>query len=58
MDLAAPKFRSFSLFIADEEISKYCEEASATVAAGQPATSFMNEHLSAVMETVNGLGEP
>src|SRR5688572_29976313 len=32
LDLDAPKFRSFSLFIADEEISKYCEEASATVA--------------------------
>lgn len=55
MDLAAPKFRSFSLYIADEEISKYCEEASRTVAVGQPATPFMSEHLMAVMDTVNGL---
>lgn len=53
--LSAPKFRSFSTFMEDAEISKYCEDASATVAIGQPATPFMADHLMTVMESVNGL---
>jgi hypothetical protein len=53
--LEAPHFSKFSFYIADSEIAQYMNDASRTVAIGQPATPFMQEHLTALMTTVNGI---
>lgn len=53
-------FRFIPLYLEDETVARYENEASTTVALGQPATAFMNETLeliygatSAIMEGVN-----
>lgn len=55
MTLSATGYRQLSFFISDIEIAKYQEEASKTVAVGQPATQLMNEHFTTIMTTVNGM---
>lgn len=42
-----------SYYLSDEEISKYCEEASRTRTFGTPATSIMQEHYELFKETAN-----
>lgn len=44
---------SSSFFLSDEEISKYCEEASRTRAIGAPPTQIMQEHYDLFKETAN-----
>jgi len=43
------------VWISDDTIRKYCEDASATVAIGQPATQLMNEQLVGILHAMNGL---
>lgn len=43
------------LFISDDTVRQYCEEASRTVAIGQPASSMMAEHLDSVLHAFNGI---
>lgn len=42
-----------SFFITDDEIKQYCEDASATVSAGLPATQMMREHYDLFVEHAN-----
>ena len=55
MTLDAPHFAKFSFYIADNDIARYMDEACKTVAVGQPATQFMQEHLRTLMTIVNGI---
>lgn len=43
------------LWIADDTVRQYCEEASRTVAVGQPATQMMTEHLRGILHAMNGI---
>jgi hypothetical protein len=43
------------IFMTDEQVRNYCEEASRSVAIGQPATQMMNEHLRAILHSMNGI---
>ncbi len=43
------------LWIPDDTIRQYCEDASRTVAVGQPATQLMTEHLNSILHSLNGL---
>jgi len=43
------------VWITDDVIRQYCEDASSTVAIGQPATQMMNEHLRGVLNAMNGI---
>lgn len=43
------------IFMTDDQVRQYCEEASRTVAIGQPATQVMNEHLKAILHSMNGI---
>lgn len=43
------KFRQLAINIDDETIAQYCEQASRSVVAGQPATAFMNEFVEDVI---------
>lgn len=42
-----------SFYLSDEEISKYCEEASRTRSIGTPPTQIMQEHYDLFKETAN-----
>lgn len=48
-------YRQTSFFLSDEEIKKYCDDASRSVQMGQPATSLMNEHFDLWVEHANAL---
>jgi hypothetical protein len=48
-------YREFSFFLSDEEIQKYCNEASNTVNAGKPATPFMQEHFDYFVSAANAI---
>jgi hypothetical protein len=43
------------LWISDDTVRQYCEEASRTVAVGQPATQMMTEHLRGILHAMNGI---
>jgi hypothetical protein len=43
------------VWISDDVVRQYCEDASRTVAVGQPATQLMNEHLNGVLHAMNGI---
>lgn len=43
------------LWIADDTVRQYCEDASRTVAVGQPATQLMSEHLRSILHAMNGI---
>ncbi len=43
------------VWITDDTIRQYCEDASRTVAIGQPATQLMSQHLSSILHAMNGL---
>jgi hypothetical protein len=43
------------LWIADDTVRQYCEDASRTVAVGQPATQMMTEHLRGILHAMNGI---
>jgi len=43
------------VWIPDDTIRQYCEDASRTVAIGQPATQLMNQHLSSILHSMNGI---
>jgi hypothetical protein len=43
------------VWIPDDTIRQYCEEASRTVAIGQPATQIMTEHLRGILNAMNGI---
>lgn len=53
--LATTNFRKAAFFIDDETMAKYCQDASATVAVGQPSTMLMQEFLRDIMNTANAL---
>ena len=53
--IARTLFRKFSFMITDEQIARYCNEASRTVMIGRPATSFMAEHMDYLMHSLNGM---
>lgn len=55
MSLQAPWFAKTSFYINDLDIAKYEADAAKTVMLGQPATEFMQEHLTALMTKVNGI---
>lgn len=46
-------FRKTSFFLSDDEIQKYCDDASRTASIGAPATGFMKEHYDLFIEHVN-----
>lgn len=55
MTLQTVYFNKFGFFISDETLAKYMEDASRTVAIGQPATDTMNEFITTLMTIVNGM---
>jgi hypothetical protein len=46
-------FRKTSFFITDEEIKKYCDEASRAASMGAGASTFMQEHFGVYLEHAN-----
>lgn len=53
--LATTNFRKIAFFIDDAQMAQYCDDASRTVMVGQPATALMNEFMTDLMNSVNGL---
>lgn len=43
------------VWIPDNTVRQYCEEASRTVAIGQPATQIMTEHLRGILNAMNAI---
>lgn len=43
------------VWVSDDVVRQYCEDASRTVAVGQPATQLMTEHLNSVLHAMNGI---
>jgi hypothetical protein len=43
------------VWVSDDVVRQYCEDASRTVAIGVPATQLMNEHLNSVLHAMNGI---
>jgi hypothetical protein len=43
------------IFITDDQVRQYCEEASRTVAIGLPPTQIMTEHLRSILHAMNGI---
>lgn len=43
------------VWVSDDVVRQYCEDASRTVAVGVPATQMMNEHLNSVLHAMNGI---
>ncbi len=43
------------VWVSDDVVRQYCEDASRTVAIGQPATQLMTEHLNSVLHAMNGI---
>lgn len=43
------------VWVSDDVVRQYCEDASRTVAVGVPATQLMNEHLNSVLHAMNGI---
>jgi len=43
------------VWVSDDTVRQYCEDASRTVAVGQPATAMMTEHLNSVLHAMNGI---
>lgn len=43
------------VWVSDDVVRQYCEDASRTVAVGQPATQMMSEHLNSVLHAMNGI---
>lgn len=43
------------VWVSDDTVRQYCEDASRTVAVGQPATQLMNEHLNSILHAMNGI---
>lgn len=43
------------VWVSDDVVRQYCEDASRTVAVGVPATSMMTEHLNSVLHAMNGI---
>ena len=43
------------VWVSDDVVRQYCEDASRTVAVGQPATQLMNEHLNSILHAMNGI---
>lgn len=42
------------IYFPEDEIRKYCEEASNSTSIGAPATKLMNEHVDGIMHALNG----
>lgn len=55
MTLASPFTRKVAFYMSNETVSKYMEDASKTVSAGQPATPFMQEQMTVLMTVANGI---
>lgn len=55
VDVTVDNIVQTGVWITDDTIRQYCEDASRTVAIGQPATQLMREHLSSVLHAMNGL---
>lgn len=53
--LATTNFKKIAHFIDDEEMARYCADASRTVMVGQPGTAIMQETMTNIMNSVNGL---
>lgn len=53
--LATTNFRKIAFFIDDETMAKYCADASRSVMVGQPSTALMQEFMTDIMNSVNGL---
>lgn len=47
-------FSKMAIFISDDVIAKYEQEASQSVIIGQPATPFMREHLDSIVRQLTG----
>jgi hypothetical protein len=43
------------VWVSDDVVRQYCEDASRTVAIGVPATQLMNEHLNSILHAMNGI---
>jgi len=43
------------VWVSDDVVRQYCEDASRTVAVGVPATQMMNEHLNSILHAMNGI---
>jgi hypothetical protein len=43
------------IWVSDDVVRNYCEDASRTVAVGQPATQLMTEHLNSILHAMNGI---
>jgi hypothetical protein len=53
--VALTSTNAFSIYIPDETIAKYEDEASKTVMVGQPATDFMNEFVEEIYAGANAI---
>lgn len=47
------RHKQYSFFVADETISKYCDDFASTVAVGAPASRLMREHYFRILEGAN-----
>ena len=43
------------VWVSDDVVRQYCEDASRTVAIGVPATQLMTEHLNSILHAMNGI---
>jgi len=43
------------VWVSDDVVRQYCEDASRTVAVGVPATQLMTEHLNSILHAMNGI---
>jgi hypothetical protein len=43
------------VWVSDDVVRQYCEDASRTVAVGVPATQLMTEHLNSILHAMNGV---
>ena len=55
VDVTVGNVAQTGVWIPDDTIRQYCEDASRTVAIGQPATQLMNQHLSSILHSMNGI---
>lgn len=55
MTVATTNYRKVGLYVSDEDMARYCEEATRTVNLGGGPTRFMQEQLDRIIAAANGI---
>jgi hypothetical protein len=53
--VAVEQVAQTGVWVSDDVVRQYCEDASRTVAVGVPATQLMTEHLNSILHAMNGI---